>query len=326
MRRKTKRRVWALAGFLSIMLICTVLSRAAASVLVAQVQVEKPGRGRLSYSYGGNGTVVPVQEKTIFLWAGQQVEWVAGAGSTVKAGDCLIQFRMEPLQKAVQAKQAELAQLEIQIQQQQISARGTARVPSAERALQNLEEARKKLQEAQEKEAQVQGEYDRLAGNSADNSFWQQELSSVLQQARADAEAARQAEAQAQTEYLFAQKEDSAQNINEANAVQSALLGVQSLNVQADGVRQALAELTAYQNAGGRICAEQDCTVLLSGVRAGALTTGSEVMVTGSGGWRLKGLADTKDREKLKPGTEAEIRMGAGKKKTVRIEIGRAHV
>ena len=436
MDRKTKRRARVLAGFLIIMSVCTVLSRAAASVLVAQVQVEKPGRGKLSYSCGGSGTVVPVQEKTIFLWADQQVEWAAETGSTVKAGDCLIQFRMEHLQRAIQNKQAELAQLEIQIQQQQISARGTARVPTAERALQNLKDAKEKLQEAQEKEAKAQEEYDQLGGSvwtglssgrsgtisgrsdngaeggqtgsfgdasgsqpgisggtlggsqpgtsggssgsdrpgnsddtsgsnhpgnsddtsgghpggdtpgtpggatdgdqpgtsdddpgaifpddSSNLSSREQELKAALQQAQADVEAARQAVAQAQTDYTFAQKEDSAQSTNEANAVQSAQLGAQSLNVQADTARRALEELTAYQNAGGKICAEQECTVLMSSVQTGTFTTGAEVMVTGSGGWKLKGYADAKDKEKLKAGAEAEIRLGAGKKKTVWIEF-----
>jgi len=315
--KKTKRRAWVLAGFLIMMSVCTVLSRAAASVLVAQVQVEKTGRGKLSYSYGGNGTVVPEQEKTIFLWAGQQVEWAAETGSAVKAGECLIQFRMEYLQQAIQSKQAELTQLEIQVQQQEIAARGTARVPSAERALQNLEDAQKKLEDAQEKERKVQEEYDQIDGSALEG---QQELKAALDQAQADAEAARQAVDQARTEYQFALKEDSAQNTNEANSIQSAQLGVQSQQVQADKARRELEELTAYQNAGGRICAEEDCTVLTSGVQTGAFTTGAEVMVTGIGGWKLKGLADAKDKEKLKAGTEAEIRLGAGKKRTVKIE------
>ena len=317
MDKKTKRRAWVLAGFLIMMSVCTVLSRAAASVLVAQVQVEKTGRGKLSYSYGGNGTVVPEQEKTIFLWAGQQVEWAAETGSAVKAGECLIQFRMEYLQQAIQSKQAELTQLEIQVQQQEIAARGTARVPSAERALQKLEDAQKKLEDAQEKERKVQEEYDQIDGSALEG---QQELKAALDQAQADAEAARQAVDQARTEYQFALKEDSAQNTNEANSIQSAQLGVQSQQVQADKARRELEELTAYQNAGGRICAEEDCTVLTSGVQTGAFTTGAEVMVTGIGGWKLKGLADAKDKEKLKAGTEAEIRLGAGKKRTVKIE------
>lgn len=446
MDKKVKQKIRVLSVFLIIMIVFTILSRAAASVLVAQVCVEKPGRGKLSFSCSGEGTVVPGQEKVIFLWPGQQVEWAAETGSTVKAGECLIQFRLEYLQQAIQSKQVELTQLEIQAQQQQISARGTARVLSAERAKQALDEARKRLAEAQKKETEAQKNYNTgqlytghnggsgipildnasmlpqtrstasTKNNSAvlpqnnfvtplqdnagtslqgdpsmplqddsakppqddstvppqddsakppqDNSAMppqddsakppqddsavppqddsakppqddcdiplqdgydeiaarQQELESALQQAKADVEAARQAVDQAQTDYDFALKEDAAQNINEANAIQSAQLGAESLNVQAEQARQALNELIAYQNAGGKICAEQDCTVLACGVTAGTFTTGAEVLVTGSGGWKLKGLAETKDRERLKAGADAEIRLGTGKKRTVRIE------
>ena len=109
-----KRKVRLLAVFLALMVLCTIISRAAASILVAQVQVEKPGRGKLSYTCSGSGNVVPVQEKLIFLWPGQQVEWAADVGSTVKAGDCLVQFRMEYLQQTIESKQAELTQLELQ--------------------------------------------------------------------------------------------------------------------------------------------------------------------------------------------------------------------
>lgn len=381
---KTKRAVRILAVFLILMVLCTILSRAAASVLVAQVQVKKPDRGKLSYTGSGEGSVVPVQEKLVFLWPGQQVEWAADAGSTVKAGDCLVQFRMEYLQQAIEGKQAELTQLELQAQQQQILARGNERVPSAERARQALADAQRGLQEAQQKAADAQAAYDQFqaahlqqsaeisaagastglsvsgaqdsaagypasdgqpsvmehsisggqpsaagsmqgpAGNAAAAQpvgfSKQQELENALGEARAKVEAAQQSVIQAQNEYDFALKEDAAQDANEANAAESAQLGAQALNVQADTVRKALEQLRAYQNAGGKICAEQDCTVLESGIQAGIFTTGAEVLVTGSGGWRLRGIASQKDREKLKSGVEAEIRLGSGRKQTVRIE------
>lgn len=384
---KTKRAVRILAVFLILMVLCTILSRAAASVLVPQVQAEKPGRGRLSYTVSGEGVVVPVQEKLVFLWPGQQVEWAADAGSTVKAGDCLVQFRMEYLQQTIEAKQAELAQLELQVQQQQVSARGNARVPSAQRAQQALADAQRMLQEAQQKAADAQAAYDQFqassslqqpvaqagtgaqtqfmesdgqpgaaevvesggqpgaaefmesggqqeaagdswnipaeSGNAAAQSFdpsRQQELENALREARANVDAAQQSVLQAQNEYNFALKEDAAQDANEANAVESAQLGAEALNLQADTARKALEQLISYQNAGGKICAEQDCTVLTSGILSGTFTTGAEVLVTGSGGWRLKGIAPEKDREKLKTGIEAEVRLGAGRKRTVRIE------
>lgn len=388
-----KRKVRILAVFLVLMVLCTILSRAAASILVAQVQVEKPGRGKLSYTCSGSGNVVPVQEKLIFLWPGQQVEWAADVGSTVKAGDCLVQFRMEYLQQTIESKQAELTQLELQAGQQQISARGTARVPSAERAMQTLTDAQRQLQEAQQRAADAQAAYDQFqpvqapavqdqqasglqavpnqlqqeSGQSAsvvqpqptdvqsstvaqpqptdtqslsvvqpqltdaqsvsvvqpqltDSSTLEQELENALREAQANVETARQSVIQAQNEYNLALKEDAAQDRNEANAVQSAQLGVQALDEQVDTARKALEQLISYQNAGGKICAEQDCTVLTSGIQAGAFTTGAEVLITGNGGWKLKGLASAKDKEKLKAGAEVEIRLGAGKKRSVKIE------
>lgn len=384
MNIKINRKVRILTIFLTLMVLCTILSRVAASVLVAQVNVEKPGRGKLTFTCSGNGNVVPVQEKLIFLWPGQQVEWAADVGSTLKAGDCLVQFRMEYLQQTIESKQAELTQLELQAGQQQVSARGTARVPSAERAMQTLTDAQRRLQEAQQKAAEAQAAYDQFqsaqvpaaqaqqsigsqaasaqlqpadaqsvsfqpqpidscssssqpqstdgqpayspvdnAGSAyqpADSSLSQQELENDLQEAQTNVETARQSVIQAQNEYNFALKEDAAQDANEANAIQSAQLGVQALNAQIDTARKALEQLISYQNAGGKILAEQDCTVLTSGIQAGTFTTGAEVLVTGNGGWKLKGLVTAKDKEKLRAGVDAEIRLGAGKKKTVKIE------
>lgn len=339
MDRKKKWIIRIFTGFFLIMAGCTVLSRAAASVLVAQVTVEKPARGKLSYSYDGSGTVVPVKEDQIFLWQGQQVEWIAGAGSSVKAGECLVQFRMEYLQQTIEQKEAELKQLELQAGQQEISARGTAWVPAAESAARTLAEAQEQLQAAQQKEADVQAAYDRFAGEDGqnawsgtdgqengsaesedDSSAGLQKLESALQEARAEAEAAQQAVRQAQDAYDLAAQQDTAQDINAANAAESAQLGVQALNVQADMVRKELEKLKGYRDAGGTIRAEQDCTVILAGAQPGTVTTGSEILVTGCGGWRLKGLVDGTDKEKLKPGDEADIRLNSGGKKAVRIE------
>lgn len=367
MDRKKKWMARIFAGFFLAMAACTVLSRAAASVLVAQVTAEKPGRGKLSYAYNGSGTVVPVKENQIFLWPGQQVEWIAPAGSTVKAGECLVRFRMEYLQQTIEQKEAEVKQLELQGQQQEISARGTARVPAAVSAAQTLEDAQRQLQTARQKAAAAQAAYGDAAqavygqstqsaygdaaqaayGQSAQSTYGDaaqtvygqsagrgsagnegaaadqerlQELETALQQAQAELEAAQQAADQAQNAYDLAVQEDAAQDANETNLTESAELGVQSLEVQLRQVQKELEKLKSYRDAGGKLCAEQECTVLQSEVPAGTVTTGAELLVTGSGGWRLCGNVDAADREKLKAGDEAEIRLGTGGKKSVTIE------
>ncbi len=323
-----RNRKWILrifGGFLAVMALGTVISRAAASALVAQVETEKAKRGKLSYSYEGEGTVVPVQEEQIFLWPEQQVEWTARPGSTVKAGECLVQFRMEYLNQSVEKKQAELTQLELQASQQQISAREQARVPAVTGAGQTLQQAQQQLELAAQKEAAAQAAYEQFLQSAAaeETDPWmeqEQELEAAVQEAQAGVEAAAQALAQAEDGYELARQEDAAWEINAANASRAAMLGAEAASVQIEAARKELQRLQSYQAAGGKICAERDCTVLQAGVQAGALTSGSEVFVTGSGGFRLKGRAKPTDREKLRTGLETEIQLGAGKKKTVKIE------
>lgn len=348
MNRNKKRVAQVFGRFLAVMVLGTVISRAASSALVAQVETGKAGRGRLSYSCEGKGTVVPVEENQIFLWPEQQVEWTAEQGAAIKAGECLVQFRMEHLQQSIERKQAELTQLELQAAQQRISAKGQARVPAAAGAGRTLAQAQQQLGTAQQKEAEAEAAYEQFlnsampmenaaksedggmnGGNAAEYEGGgmdsaglsrKQELEAALMEARAGVEAASQAVRQAQDGYELAGQEDAAQNLNEANAVKAAQLGADAAKVQAECARKELERLQSYQAAGGKILADQDCTVLQAGVQAGAVTTGCEILVTGSGGFRLRGQVKAEDREKLKTGIETEIRLGTGKKRTVNIE------
>ena len=328
-RKKKINQKWMIriiAGFLIIMAAGGVISRAAASMLVAQVGVEKVGRGKLSYSYDGSGIVVTVQQDQIFLWPEQQVEWVADPGSTVKAGERLVQFRKEYLQQSIDKKQAELNQLELQVSQQQVSAREPARVPATTGAGQTLSEAQLGLQTAQQKAAEAEAAYNQFInspvpdGEEDDVAAKMQELEAALQEANAEVQTAQQAVNQAQNAYELARQEDAAQNTNAANAAQAALLGAEAAQVQVEQARKELERLLSYQAADGKICAVSDCTVLQVGVQAGAVTTGSEIFVTGSGGFQLKGMVKAEDKEKLKVGAEVGVQLAAGKKKTVKIE------
>ena len=321
-RKKTINQKWMIriiAGFLVIMAAGGVISRAAASMLVAQVGVEKVGRGKLSYSYDGSGTVVTVQQDQIFLWSDQQVEWVAEPGSTVKAGKRLVQFRKEYLQQSIDKKQAELNQLELQVSQQQLSAREPARVPATAGAGQTLTEAQLELQTAQQKAAEAEAAYNQFIDSAVPDGedgdaddirmSKQQELEAALQEANAGVQAAQQAVNQAQNAYELARQEDAAQNTNAANAAQAALLGAEAAQVQVDQARKELERLQSYQAAEGKICAVSDCIVLQVGVQVGAVTTGSEVFVTGSGGFQLKGMVREEDKEKLKTGADTSSSM-----------------
>lgn len=231
MKMGRKLAVKIFLGFLAAMAVCTVLSRAAASALVAQVKVENTGWGRLSYTYEGSGDIVPKKEEKIFLWEGQQVEWTAAQGSEIKKGECLVRFRKEYLGREIEKKQSELTQLELQEKEQQISARKPAAVPAAEGAYQTLSEAKKKLASAQNKEKKAKAAWEaykkKIAGKKKETDkdgdpLKEQQLEEAYLAAQSDTEAARQEKSQAQSAYHLAKKEDAAQNKNNANAQEAA--------------------------------------------------------------------------------------------------------
>lgn len=305
MNRRKKTALRVLGGFFAIMAVCTVLSGAASSVLVARVEVLNPTSGALTNTYTGKGEVVPSSETRIFLWADQQVETSAAAGTSVAKGETLVQFRMEYLKQKIDAKQAEVDQLNLQIKQQEIAAAGTSYVPSADSAARSVETARIQLDQASQRAAQARAAYD---GWSGENEAERQALYEALQAAVSEEAAAGQTLIEAQNAYADA----AAQAANNASSAETARLAAQQYQIQLDQVRKDLDTLKAYQEAGGKICAEQDCVVLENNVVDGAITSGAELIVTGSGGWKLKGALDEADSKKLAEGQKVSISMDAG--------------
>lgn len=316
MKTGRKWAVKAFFGFIIIMSVCTVLSRAAASALVAQVEVESAGRGRLSYSYEGEGGVVPKKEKEMFLWEGQQVEWTAVKGSTVKKGKCLVRFRKEYLEQVIEKKQSEITQLELQEKGQQISARKPARVSAAEGAYQALYEAKKNLERAQKAEKRAK---EKLSADNNDE-LKKQELKEAYQTAKMETEAARQEKSQAQAAYNLAKKEDAAQDKNNADAQEAAKASVQALSEQVEDAKKELEVLKEYKKAGGKILAEQDCTVMENDIQIGIITAGTEYIVLGYGGWKLRGEMMKEDRDKIAAGTSVSVQFATGGRSKTEIE------
>lgn len=318
MDKKKKRAVRILAGFFIAMAVCTIIARAASSVMVAQVGVDKVRRGRLTYSYTGNGKIVPQKEEQIFLWPGQQIEKAAKEGSTVKTGECLVQFREEYLNKTVDQKLAEVEQLRLQREQQIVSSRETVRVPASASAALALQSAEERLAEARQKEADAQYAYDTAESTGTED--LKQELYQALQSAQAEVEPQEQAVIEAQNAYDLACQQDAAQAVNDANAREAAELGIKELDVQIKQAEAELKKLQEYQAAEGKICAAKTCVILKSGVQAGSISTGAEVLTIGNGGWRLQGNISSQDREALAEGLQVEIEAPSSNEYKVNIE------
>lgn len=313
-QKKTALKVFG--GFFALMAACTVLSRAAASVLVAQVEVENPTGGTVTSTFEGQGEVVPSDEKQVFLWAEQQVEKSAAPGTAVKKGDCLVQFRMEYLEKSIDKKNSEIDQLKLQLEQQEVAARGSSYVSSADSAARTLDLAKAQLDAASEKADQAQTAFDSYAGESeeGENEEERQALEEALQAAQSERDAAAQAVDEAQNAYEDAAAQDAAQEANNASAMESARLAGEEIQVQIDDAQKELDVLEKYQAAEGRLCAEEDCVVLENSVADGNVTTGAEVIVTGSGEWLLRGSLDEDSRKRIREGGKASVSMDSGER------------
>lgn len=347
MDKKKKLAVRILAGFFIAMAVCTIIARAAASLMVAQVNVDKVRRGRLTYSYTGSGKIVPEKEEQIFLWPGQQVEKAAKEGSTVKRGECLVQFRGEYLLKTIEQKQSEVEQLKLRREQQLISTRETQRVPASASAALALKSAEDRLAQAWQKEADAQYAYDSAESEAAGYSdvmdegtdtagadgqpepsnedrtgseALKQQLYQELQSARAEAASLEQAVTDAQNAYDLACRQDAAQAENDANTREAAELGIKDLDIQIRQAETELKKLQEYRAADGKIYAEKTCVILKSGVQEGSISTGTEVLTVGNSGWRLQGTAGTEEKEVLEAGLQVEIETSSSEKYKVEIE------
>lgn len=328
-----KGRRWAVKifiGFVAAMVVCTILSRAADSVLVAQVKIEKAGRGRLSYTYEGTGDIVPKKEEKIFLWEGQQIEWTAVKGSEVKKGECLVRFRKEYLEREIEKKRSELTQLKLQEKGQQISARKPARVPVSKSAYQALLEAEKKLETAKSNEKKARTLWETYKkketggvkpdAEKKNDTLKEQELEEAYLAAKAQTEALRQERTQALSAYDLAKKEDAAQEKNSADAQEAAKTNAQAASEQVKTAEKELKILKGYKKAGGKILAEQDCKVLENSVQTGIVTTGTEYISIGNGGWKLRGEIRKEDENKVRMGTKVMAQFAFGGKTQTKIE------
>lgn len=265
---------------------------------------------------GEQGEVVPSDEKQVFLWAEQQVEKSVAPGTAVKKGDCLVQFRMEYLEKSIDKKNSEIDQLKLQLEQQEVAARGSSYVSSADSAARTLDLAKAQLDAASEKADQAQAAFDSYAGESeeGENEEERQALEEALQAAQSERDAAAQAVDEAQNAYEDAAAQDAAQEANNASAMESARLAGEEIQVQIDDAQKELDVLEKYQAAEGRLCAEEDCVVLENSVADGTVTTGAEVIVTGSGEWLLRGSLDEDSRKRIREGGKASVSMDSGER------------
>lgn len=147
-----EKKLWKLlAAFFIVMAFFTVVSRAAASVMVAKVQVAVSKSGELSYKLTGTGTVKENAEKYIDLQQGYKIGEVAiKTGQQVEKGDLLFVYDQGQLMEKKDSLNKELKKLKLQYEKSSLSGQnpdGSQEVNAANLAVQTAEDALKAARE-----------------------------------------------------------------------------------------------------------------------------------------------------------------------------------
>lgn len=147
-----EKKLWKLlAAFFMVMALFTVVSRAAASVMVAKVQVAVSKTGELSYKLTGTGTVKENAEKHIDLQQGYKIgEVPVKTGQQVEKGDLLFVYDQGQLLEKKDSLDKELKKLKMQYEKSGLSGQnpdGSKEVNAADLSVQNAEDALRSARE-----------------------------------------------------------------------------------------------------------------------------------------------------------------------------------
>lgn len=114
---KIKKRIPAFAKvagiFLLVLIICTVVSRAASALIVPYVECSVPSKMSIEHQVTKTGSLSGSGENPVYVYEGLMVDTVkVHAGDIVEKGDTLMQLNMVELQRVYTEKGFELASLE----------------------------------------------------------------------------------------------------------------------------------------------------------------------------------------------------------------------
>lgn len=102
--------------FFAVMMVFTVLSRAADSVNVVQVQVKTVQNQMVSHKVTGTGKVVGIREQAVFAQANLKIEQILiQEGQSVKKDEVLLKLSMDSISEALKDKSDEIEELRLKI-------------------------------------------------------------------------------------------------------------------------------------------------------------------------------------------------------------------
>lgn len=335
------RRAGSIARFFAVLLVLTLVARGTSGATMPVVTVQTPSSGSVSQSVEATGTVGYTGGTPFTVPAGLLVTGVpVQQGQQVTAGDVLATFDEAELGRAIDAKRAQLQQLQTQAAQQ---AKGDTADPyAAQLAQQQLQRA---YQDTQNTWADGQEEVDRARQKRS-------EAAQAVEAARNapldpalpgdQAEAQKQAEVEAATTALEAadealyQAEKAAEAANEAalaaaqsvedtrntalhalekeeeqvaeqNALDRAAAAVSE--AEAAACQAELDALLALQRSGGSLLAPMSGTIIRLDLQPGQVSTAvGGLLAGGDSGYTLELKLDEGQAQHITVGTVLHVR------------------
>lgn len=112
-----KKVIKLFSGFLAVMLIFTILSRAVSGASMARVETVKIATGPIEHKVTASGRVEAGKEIAMYTESGQRVrEICVQEGESVEEGDVLFRLDLEELNEQITAAQQELEKAKLQNQ------------------------------------------------------------------------------------------------------------------------------------------------------------------------------------------------------------------
>lgn len=138
-----------LAGFFALMIVCTVVSRAAATAIVPEVTTANIKEGKLTVSVEGTGVIEAKKTRMVALPENVRVQETRKAGEQVEKGEPIVTCDLDYLKEQLQKKEAEVKKLQLQLESQEVSGTADARVSASESAARAWNRAQEDYLEAQ---------------------------------------------------------------------------------------------------------------------------------------------------------------------------------
>lgn len=312
-----KKAVWMLGLFLALILLFTVLSRAADSLTLAQVTLQKPGKQVITHRVTGNGRVAGAQEEAVFTEPGQKVKKIyVEEGEGVEEGETLLQVDMDTLKEAIQTKERELAAQELTWEDaaSQKAATQEKKSRSVSRAWQDYQDAEASADAAvAAAQEEVDVAYERLqefydsqkgfqnAAEEGQDSGALEALEDALRQARQALEEARR---QREESLKAAQR-----NIEDAQAEEGQNTQEQREELTRQEKEKELLKLKRLEEQGGKLLAPMDGIVTEWKLQTGEVTSegAALLMVDTKTAFRFEGTFTEEDEEYIEKGAAVTL-------------------